>query len=392
VTGGWWLVAGLAPPKRARLAKAGGWGLVMLAALTLPVLAQQTDRARTEALSRRAADRLQSLQREADRLAADERTLLGDLRTLEIDRQIKAEEYLRVDGEVQTVQADLADATRQMTALEQSDLAERPELRGRFVEMYKLGQARYLRLLLSTPDMARIGQAARTVGVMAKLDRDRVANHQRTLAALKTSRAALEDRETQLVAVRAAAQKAAVALDRAAQARTNLVRDIDRQRDLNAQLAGELQAAQQKLQLELRDLASGVPIADPVALPLRPFRGDLEWPVAGSVQRRFNRRSESNGMEIAAADGADARAVHGGVVAFAGPFSGYGNLVIVEHGRQTYSLYGDLLDMRVKKGDRIERGQVVGSAGPTPSGTTGLYFELRIDGQPVDPLQWLRKR
>ncbi|MBI3401386.1 MAG: peptidoglycan DD-metalloendopeptidase family protein [Acidobacteria bacterium] len=361
-------------------------------AFTPPLFAQQTDRARTEALARRAGDRLQALQREADRLAAEERTLLGDLRKLEIDRQIKAEQYSRVDSEVQTIQADLAEATRQMTALEQSELAERPELRGRFVEIYKLGQARYMHLLLSAPDLARIGQAARTVAVLAKLDRERVANHQRTLAALKTIRAGLEDRETRLVAVRAEAQKAAAALDRAAQARTKLVRDIDRQRDLNAQLAGELQAAQQKLQLELRDLANGVPIADPAVLPLRPFRGDLEWPVAGRVQRHFNKRSESNGMEIAAADGALAHAVHGGVVAFAGAFSGYGNLVILEHGKQTYSLYGDLLDMNVKKGDRVERGQVVGTAGPTPSGTTGLYFELRIDGQPSDPLQWLRKR
>jgi septal ring factor EnvC (AmiA/AmiB activator) len=361
-------------------------------AFSIPFFAQQPDRARTEALARRAADRLQALQREADRLASEENTLLGDLRKLEVDRQIKAEEFKRVDGEVQSVQADLAEATRQMTALEQSEQAARPELRGRFVEMYKLGRARYLRMLLSTPDLARIGQASRTVAVLAKLDRDRVVNYQRTLAALRASRAELEDRDTRLGAIRAAAEKAAAALDRAAQARTKLVQDIDRQRDLNAQLAGELQSAQQKLQLELRDLASGVSVADPAGLPLRPFRGDLEWPVAGSVQRRFNRGSESPGMEIASVDGAEARAVHGGVVAFAGAFTGYGNLVILEHNQQSYSLYGDLLDVNVKKGDRVERGQAVGTAGPTPSGSTGVYFELRIDGQPVDPLQWLRKK
>src|SRR3954469_20581415 len=55
-----------------------------------------SDRSRTEALARRAADRLQALQREADRLASDERTLLGDLRKLDVDRQIRAEELKRV--------------------------------------------------------------------------------------------------------------------------------------------------------------------------------------------------------------------------------------------------------------------------------------------------------
>jgi septal ring factor EnvC (AmiA/AmiB activator) len=55
-------------------------------------------------------------------------------------------------------------------------------------------------------------------------------------------------------------------------------------------------------------------------------------------------------------------------------------------------LYGDLLDIAVKKGDRVDQGRRVGTVGPTSSGVNGLYFELRVDGQPVDPLQWLRKR
>jgi septal ring factor EnvC (AmiA/AmiB activator) len=85
-------------------------------------------------------------------------------------------------------------------------------------------------------------------------------------------------------------------------------------------------------------------------------------------------------------------AIHDGTVAFAGPFAGYGNLVIVDHGAQTFSLYGDLLDIGVQKGARIEHGHTVGTAGPIPSGSDGIYFELRVDAHPVDPLQWLKKR
>jgi septal ring factor EnvC (AmiA/AmiB activator) len=142
----------------------------------------------------------------------------------------------------------------------------------------------------------------------------------------------------------------------------------------------------------LRDMATGQPVAEQAALPLRPFRGDLPWPVDGQLKRRFNRGSASNGIEIAAAEGADARAIHDGVVAFAGTFAGFGNLVILDHGSQTFSLYGDLLDIAVKKGARVDRGHAVGTVGPTATGTDGLYFELRVDGQPVDPLQWLKKR
>src|SRR3954471_4518212 len=65
------------------------------------------ERARTEALARRATERLQALQREADRLAAEERTLLGDLRKLEIERQLKSEELKRIDADAAKVQVEL---------------------------------------------------------------------------------------------------------------------------------------------------------------------------------------------------------------------------------------------------------------------------------------------
>jgi septal ring factor EnvC (AmiA/AmiB activator) len=349
------------------------------------------ERARTEALARRAADRLQALQREADRLASDERTVLGDLRKVELERQIRVEELKRVDTDAAKVQADLHQIGARMDALQTSARAELPELQQRLVEIYKLGRARYLRLLLSTPDLRRLGQSTRTVAALAKLDRDRVALHAQTLAELKKERKALETRGAEFKALHAAAEKAQAAAQRAAQAKTDLIREIDRRRDLNAQLSSELQAAQQKLQTALRDLAAGAAAVD-VALPLRPFRGALDWPINGPVARHFGRGSTTNGIEIEATEGASALAIHDGTVAFAGPFTGFGNLVILDHGAQTFSLYGDLLDIGVKKGARIEHGQPVGTAGPIPSGSEGIYFELRVDGRPVDPLQWLKKR
>ncbi len=353
------------------------------------------DRSRAEALSKRAGDRLAALQREADRLASDERSLLNDLRKLEVERQLAAARVREIDDQAKSVQADIDETQSRIDRLESAEASARPELRARLVEMYKLGRARYTRLLLSASDLRRVGQASRTVAILAKLDRDRIAEHERTLGELRATRATLDERRRQLVSLRAAAQAAQAAAVRAAQSQNDLISDIDRRRDLNAQLAAELQTAQQKIQAELRDGA-----ATDVALPVRPFRGDLDWPLEAAttdVRRRFGRTagtggSSSNGIDIAAADGAPVAAVHDGVVAFAGSFSGFGNLVILDHGSQTFSLYGDLLDVAVAKGARVERGQRLGAAGPIPGGGTGLYFELRVDGRPVDPLQWLRKR
>jgi septal ring factor EnvC (AmiA/AmiB activator) len=84
--------------------------------------------------------------------------------------------------------------------------------------------------------------------------------------------------------------------------------------------------------------------------------------------------------------------VHGGVVSFAEPFAGLGLLVIVDHGQGAVSLYGHLASRAVTRGDRVAAGQALGTTGTSPLGNPELYFELRIDGRPVDPVQWLEKR
>ena len=365
-------------------------------ALSVSLLAQQSDRARTEALAGRATERLQALHREADRLASEERTLLGDLRTLELDRQIKAEEFQQLDAQAVTAAPELATVDEEVRRLEQEELAERPALESRLVALYKLGGARYLRLMLSLSDVRQVGQASRMVASLARRDHDRIIVHQRRFGELASSRAALEERGRRLTALRAGAAKARAAAGAAVEERNALVRDIDARRDLNAQLAGELQAAQQSLQARLRDTVTGTAAGEAAVLPLRPFRGDLEWPVAGSVRQRFRTAGSdgpaSNGIEIAAAEGTPVRAVHDGIVAFADTFTGFGKLVILDHGSQIFSVYGNLLDISVSRGAPIDAGRPVGLAGPSVTGAAGLHFELRVDGRPVDPLQWLKKR
>jgi septal ring factor EnvC (AmiA/AmiB activator) len=365
--------------------------LVVLSAVCLS--AQQADRARTEALARRADARLKALHTEADRLASQERTLLNELRQLDVQRQIKAEELAGIEREAAGVAADIQSTDARIADLEAADRAEGPVLRQRLVDMYKLGQGGYIRLLLSTDDVRRVGQASRLVGALAKIDTDRVAEYRRTIADLRSSRTALADRKKELERLRGETTRAQAALAQSAEARATLARRIDQERDLNARFTGELRAAQDRLRQTLADLARGAPTVAS-ALPLDPFKGDLPWPAKGTVNRRAGRTAvrggaASSGVEILVDEGTEVRAVHDGVVAFAGSFSGFGNLVILDHGSRSFSLYGDLRTLDVQAGAHVDRGTVLGDTGTLPAGPAGLYFELRIDGDPVDPLQWL---
>jgi murein hydrolase activator len=365
--------------------------------LGIGLTAQTPDRAQTEALARRAAERLAALQREAEALARQERSLLVELRKFEVERAIKVEELAKIRGDAESVQQKLAAATAKSAQLQGEADRQRPDVEARLVQVYKMGRAGYWRLLLDVNNLRDVGRAYRTAAALGRIDRDRVEEHRRTLAALSAERSSLQARARELGALQRQAQQAAAAIERAVGARTVLVKSIDERRDLNAQLAGELQEAQQKLQATLAATAAGRPAA-PVGLPIRPFRGSLPWPAEGVVSSRFGPQPPNspgppvrNGLELSLPEGRPVSAVHGGTVAFADLFSGYANLVIVDHGDGAYSLYGHLSALSVKKGDRVEAGTAVGTAGRNPAGNPSTYFELRVDGRPVDPLQWLKR-
>lgn len=350
------------------------------------------DPARTEL--DRVTERLRALQREADELATQERTLLVELRRLEVERQIKAQEARRAETAYKETKGRLDATVARAAALRETAARERPEVEARLVHLYKLGGAGYWRLLLDVEDLRSLGRAYRTAAALSRLDRERIEQHRWTLEALAAEQAALEARTREAAALQQKAVAARAALDRAVAARTVLVESIDQRRDLNAQLTGELQAAQQKLQASVTQLGTTRQGSVP-SVPLGPFRGALPWPAAGVVTGRFGTTSRGgtprNGIEISLAEGQPVRTVHEGTVVFADQFTGYGNLVIVEHAADAYSLYGHLESMAVRRGDRVPSQAPVGTSGRNPSGNPALYFELRIDSKPVDPLQWLKQ-
>jgi len=367
-------------------------------ALSCAVGAQTPERGRTEAAARRVGDRIRALQGEADRLAGQARTLLGDLRTLEIERDLQVERVREGQAAIAQGQATMENSAQRLASLDEQRVAQLPDLQTQLVDIYKRGRAGYATLLFGSSGVREFGRATRAVAALMRLNQQRVAEHRRILEALQQERAVREDELRALQGREAEARQARAAADRALAARTALVAQIDTRRDLNAQLAGELQVAYERLQQQVANLGSGRPV-EAVAIPLAPFRGALDWPVPGRIIGRFGQRSGRfgdptvrNGVEIAAPEGTPVHAVHPGTVSFADSFTGFGNLVIADHGSNMYSLYGYLDAISVTRGDTIDGGTEVGRVGSAPAGPATLYLEIRIDGRSVDPVQWLKPR
>lgn len=124
-------------------------------------------------------------------------------------------------------------------------------------------------------------------------------------------------------------------------------------------------------------------------------RGQLAWPIKGRIQNRFGSNRNGglkwDGVMIAAASGTAVNAVHAGRVVYADWLSGYGLLVIVDHGGGYMSLYAHNAVLLREVGEWIRSGDTIARSGNTGTEQLpGLYFEIRYQGQPVDPAKWCR--
>ncbi|MEP7118242.1 MAG: peptidoglycan DD-metalloendopeptidase family protein [Acidobacteriota bacterium] len=346
------------------------------------------------ALADRAANRIKALQRESDQLAAQSRTLLSSLRQLELTRALRAEELATVNGRLAAVSAKVAASQTRLDELERQRIARTPALESRLEALYKRGgKAGYVRLLLETTDGRDLARASRGVVALARIEELRIAAHRKLLGDERAARDQLASEQRQVTRLRAEAASLDAAAQRAVAERSKLLDDLDRRRELAAQYVGELEQARVRLQSTI----SGLAPSGPSDLPLRPFQGDLPWPISGPVLSRFGRSTSAfgtatqrNGIEIGTSPGSPVHAVHGGTVAYVAPFTGFGVLVILDHGDNAFTVYGHLAGTALRPGATVARGQVVGAAGVNPAGTGATYFEVRIDGRPVNPIQWLK--
>ncbi|MFN9965431.1 MAG: murein hydrolase activator EnvC family protein [Lysobacteraceae bacterium] len=309
------------------------------------------------------------------------------------------------DRDREAADAGLADADRELAAREgeREALARRLEdERSRLARLvraaYAQGRHEQLRLLLAQDQVGaaqralayqRYLQEARAGEVRGLLDR---------LDALARATAEVEARRTAQAAAAAAARRARDALAERRREQAEALRAL--KAGLVAR-AGEIEAlrrdqrALERLLADLRDAIADVPkqLADD-----RPFasrRGELPLPVQGRVLRRFGApvagALTSDGVQFAADEGSAVRAVAPGRVVYADWLRGQGLLLVIDHGGGWMTLYGNAQRLARDVGDWVSAGEVVARAGRSGGAqASGIYFELRRDGQPVDPRGWWR--
>ena len=134
--------------------------------------------------------------------------------------------------------------------------------------------------------------------------------------------------------------------------------------------------------------------ASPVITPVKLSSAGWAWPATGSVIGRFSSNGSLNkGIDIAGELGQPVLAAQDGTVVYAGSgLRGYGELVIIKHSDIYVSAYGHNRSLLVREGQKVKAGQVIADMGSTGADRVKLHFEIRRQGKPVDPLQYLPSR
>ena len=413
----------------------GSIRLLVLLALCMPLCASANKAERKQTELDALKQRLQALQEDFRNTQAHQKSAADELRQSERAISSGVRQLRQLDSERQRTQGDLQTLTQQADAVSAQISEQQAHLAQSLKGAYRRGQSDALKLILNGSDP---NQTARDLRYLAHLSR---AQHESIemlranlakLAELQQATAKKKSELTQLQAAHEAEQKKLLAdkharelvmqklsvqirqqrreisnLKRDERSLTQLVERLNRLMAEQAAREAERARAAQRAQKGEKGGATqhsrkavGVNTETPVPFhsdrPFASLKGLLRLPVAGELMNHFGAPREGGGLSwkglfIRAAQGTVVKAIAAGRVVFADWLRGFGNIVIIDHGDGYMSLYSNNESLYKQVGDRVQAGDAiaaVGNSGGQPD--TGLYFEMRYESRPVNPLLWVK--
>ncbi|MEE4301399.1 MAG: peptidoglycan DD-metalloendopeptidase family protein [Pseudomonadales bacterium] len=352
----------------------------------------ESTRAQLEALD----ERLAGLERWLASSSTDRDALTAALR--ESDEAVAALARRRREAEtrVQTA-AGKVDALRaEIRDLEAAEAEQAQALRAQLRAAWILSRRSPLQMLLEAETPDRVGRLLWFSRHTSEARAELVGNWQRARGELEVRAGELADALARLEADRDALRERAAELVATRRERGAMLADLERRIAARRDNVAELRATRAELEALLQRLVSEAGTLTGAAFEAA--RGSLPWPAPPRILQAFGRPRPPGGLPadgvfIAAEAGAPVRAVASGEVVFAEWLRGFGLLAVVDHGGGYMSLYGQLESLTHQVGDRVEAGEQLATAGRSGgSARSGLWFEVRNQGTPEDPVAWCAPR
>ena len=325
-------------------------------------------------------------------------------------------ELRNLQGGRQEVEKRLHDLGRQSKAAKENADDQVRRLERLIRDQYMHHERGYLQMLFSGENPAAAARQLHYAGYASRAEARLIESLRGSLRDLQQLAGAARDKSIELadIETRQRAERAQLAKESAA--RRKVLREISSQIRTQRKEVSTLEQNEKRLTNLILKLAQMVrparPAADKASRPgeridktpeagfagaFASLKGRLRLPIRGELASRFGTPREEGGttwkgLFIKAPQGEEVKAIAPGRVVFADWMRGFGNLLIVDHGAEYLSIYGNNETVYKQAGETVGSGDTiarVGNSGGNPE--TGLYFEVRFKGSPFDPLSWIRK-
>ncbi len=262
---------------------------------------------------------------------------------------------------------------------------------------YAMGRQQQVKLLLNQEQPSAVGRMLVYFSYFSRARQANIESMRGTLKELDTLEIEVQAETRSLVGLQEKQRRQEAAFKAQEKQRKQVLAALSKQLK---QQGGELRRLQrdekqlQALVSSLQELLSDIPPEASQQKPFKSLKGRLHWPARGRLARNFGSRRGDSGLKwqgvvIRAPEGGKVRAVSQGRVAFADWLRGFGLLLIIDHGDGYMSLYGQNQALYKEVGEWVDSGEVVATLGASGGQTdAGLYFEIRHNGHPVNPLRW----
>ncbi len=324
-------------------------------------------------------------------IRGQETSILESLSRIDTGLYQKGKELRQVEGQLDQTKVKLRQTQYQIDQLNKRMERTKEEFFSRLIALYKMGRTPPETVLFTShsyPDLLKIDKYLRVI-----IDSDAgLVDTYRSQVGLKEryQRTLMEDqaqRERSITEV----EKKREEIQKAKTTKRGLLKSIQNQKVVYQRVIVELEERSRELQAFIDKLEREKTVTPYGRSKPEVAKGKLIPPVQGNVISLFKEKGQ-NGIEIRAPLGAEVHAVLPGKVLYADWFKGFGNVMIIDHGDQTFTVSGYCSQLLKKAGDVVTQGEsvaLVGSAGSLKGPC--LYFEIRHRGKPQDPRQWISR-
>jgi len=337
--------------------------------------------------------KLAELTRTVNELAAKEKNSLERLEVLQEKIAVTERLIRQLESQIERRNREINELNIRLAAITEQKEKCRQLLSHRLVNIYKYSRIFPLQALLTSSSLPELYRRVINLRLVSRADHRLIQELSKLNQQIVAQRNAIAAAKMDAERLEAEAGEKRAALVRDRNEETSILTRIRTEKAAKAAVVSELQSAAERLKGLLADLQKRAASASEQRHYLEENRGKLPWPVAGSViasfgiqtHPRYRTKINNLGIDIKVQNTSPVRVVADGKVSFADRFIGYGNLVIVDHGAGYFTLYGNLTTVETVVNALVSAGTTIGTVDDY------LHFEIRKDGQPLNPKDWLGK-